>query len=199
MKDLLTNSIVAITQFQAAFANVDQIVPTSGSHSTTDIIEPAIKNAFWKIQNNNVSFYWKLQLLLWFRLHIHWHNGFMNLEVPASHFNDFKILAYAAYGMPHMILVHFDIFLCFTYTRKFFLRQLCMIVTIWCWKKLIYDKWCCQILKKSYDSYTQCIFFSSFELAIFTGWSMWLTMNNKEIFMSNIFQYLYFYFALLWK
>ena len=47
MKDLLTNSIVAITQFQAAFANVDQIVPRSGSHSTTDIpIEPEIKHPF---------------------------------------------------------------------------------------------------------------------------------------------------------
>ena len=49
MKDLLTNSIVAITQFQAAFANVDQIVPRSGSHSTTDIIEPEIKHPFWRM------------------------------------------------------------------------------------------------------------------------------------------------------
>ena len=41
----------------------------------------------------------------------------------------------------------FDILLCFTSTRKFFVRQLCMKVTIRFWKKLMYDKWCCQILK----------------------------------------------------
>ena len=46
IKDLLTNSIVAITQFQAAFANIEQVIPRSGSHSTTDITEPEIKHHF---------------------------------------------------------------------------------------------------------------------------------------------------------
>ena len=82
-KDLLTNSIVAITQVQAAFANVQQILPIQ---STADITSSEIKNPFWR------KIYSKSQFSLWFRWHIHSHTGIINDDVPASHFRAFNII-----------------------------------------------------------------------------------------------------------